>query len=91
MKTPRCGKPGCEMPEQIKSTKDMESEARAELIADLFILKSHLISNYSLDQNIVNPNITYCVFETIIAHLMDKYKVSDRDVRRILILKNIKN
>ena len=66
-----------------------EKEFKAKIIADLMKIRSHLIPEYPLNNPmnnpVVNTNTTYCILSTIIAVLMDKYDVSDRDVRDILI------
>ena len=70
----------------------MEKETQTKVIVDLLKMKSHLIPQYPLaDRNVINPNITYCILETIIASLMDKYGIKDRDIREILIKDYINN
>ena len=69
-----------------------EKEIQTKIIADLIKIKIHLIPQFPVNNpDIINPNITYCVFETIIAILMDKYNIKDRDIREILIKEQSKN
>lgn len=67
----------------------MEKEIQTKIIADLIKMKSYLIPQWTNNPDVINPNITYCVFETIIAVLMDKYEIKYRDVREILIKLNV--
>ena len=63
----------------------MEKEIKTKVIIDLMKIRSHLLPNGVLNnQSIINPNITYCVLETIIAVLMDKYGIKSKDIRDLL-------
>ena len=56
-------------------------EYQIRLIYDLQVMKNNLLVNVPPQNQLVYSNLTYSVFETIIAHLMDKYKISGRDLR----------
>ena len=63
----------------------MEKQIKAKVVTDLMRIKSKLLPNFIENRNLVNSNITYCVLETIIAVLMDEYKLDQKDIREALI------
>lgn len=62
----------------------MEKELQTRLIVNLIKIKNGLLTQAPLDPRTIYPNYTFCVLETIIATLIDKYNLRPEDIKKYL-------
>jgi hypothetical protein len=63
---------------------------KIEVLADLYELKMNLLQPFNQGNRLIEQNTTYVVIETLIAVLMDKYKIKYEEVVSVLQERKIK-